>query len=420
MTFCWTRRLAAALLLLPFLATAQDAGKEEEDLQWALAESGASGVDLMRALENYLAKYPKTARRDEIEHAIAKAALEAGDQRRLIQYGERVLARDPDDLQILERVTRALLSADGKEAATRALAYAKRYEEGVRKIAKQPPPTAFGPARWSEEVDRGLGRAFVLEARATGNLGQLEPAIALARKSFETYPTAEAAREIARWLARNNQNEEAVRRYADAFTIPDSRTRDSDRAADRARMAEIWRKLKDSETGLGDVILEAYDRNVALLAARRLKLNQLDPNAQAARPIDFTLTSIGGEKLALSSLKGKVIVLDFWATWCGPCRVQHPLLEKIKKSFADRSDVVFLSVNTDEERTPVPEFLRENNWDAASVYYDEGLAGVLKLDSIPITMVLDRKGEIASRMNFIPERFVEMLTTRIQEALKAE
>jgi len=98
--------------------------------------------------------------------------------------------------------------------------------------------------------------------------------------------------------------------------LHDSRfhARDFERASDRAHLGELYLKLKGSETGLGDLVLEAYDRTAALVAGRQSELRQLDPNAHLSDPMQFTLTGLEGGKLALSSLRGKVVVLDFWAT----------------------------------------------------------------------------------------------------------
>jgi len=91
----------------------------------------------------------------------------------------------------------------------------------------------------------------------------------------------------------------------------------------------------------------------------------------------------------------------------------------VKQRFHDSPDVVFLSVNTDDERELVAPFLKENHWDQRQVYFEDGLARVLAITSMPTTIVLDRHGQVISRMNgFVPERFVDMLTDRIKDALK--
>jgi len=393
---------------------------EERELGQALAEAGSSVVDFIRVAESHLAKYPQSARRAELERALARAAIDARDEPRTILYGERVLARDPDDLELLERVAQALLAGESpdQERCRRALDYARRLEEGLRDAGKEPLSSRTGAGKWREELDRSQSRALLLEARATGHLGKPTEGAALARRAYGAYPSVEPAREAARWLAAAGDLDGAVRHLAEAFSIQDARATPADRAAIRVRMGELYRKLKGSEAGLGDLVLEAYDRANALLAERRLRLRQLDPNLQVTNPADFTLSGLDGEKLSLASLRGKVLVLDFWATWCGPCRVQHPLYQQVKRRFKDRPEVVFLSINTDEDRDGVPEFLEENGWDKR-VFFEDGLAALLRVSSIPTTILIGKQGQIASRMNgFIPERFVDMLSERIQEALR--
>jgi len=425
-------RILAALLLFGSLAwpqTPPPAGAnkgagdqdEQQQLSLALGEAGTSPVDYIRALEKHLEKFPNSARKNDIERALVKAAIEAKDDRRIIEYGERVLAREADDAQILEKVIRSLLISNAKDTSERALRYARHYEELLGQTRIQNPPGHLSQTQWHEEVDKGLGRAIACEARATGNLGRIDEAIALARRGYETYPSAESAREIGRWLAAGGKDAEAIEYYAAAFAIADSRNTEGDRAKDRAQVGDIYRKIHGSEKGLGDVILEAYDRTSGELAARRLRLHQNDPNTQAKNIEEFTLSGVDGHKLRIASLQGKAVVFDFWATWCGPCRAQHPLYEQVKQRFHDSADVVFLSINTDEERDAVAPFLKEIQWDQQEMYYEDGLSRILGITSIPTTIVLDRRGEVVSRMNgFLPERFVDMLSDRIRDALKTE
>jgi len=408
------------LVLMTALVWAQrpTADAEDKALNDALAEAGNSQIDFVRALENHLAHYPNSPKKPEIERALVKAAIELKDDKRIVLYGERVLDREPGDPQILDRVVRALLANDDRDNSQRALQYAIRYVQQVTSLREQAPPAHFSKGDWLIEVDRGVARAVVLEARATGNLGKHEEALALAQKSYQEFPTAEGAREIAKWLIKLGRESEAIPHLADAFTIVDGHNTDAARSQERIRMGELYKKLHGSEKGLGDLILESYDRTTALLAEQKLLARASDPNNQVASLMDFTLDGVNGDQLRLESLKGKTIIFDFWATWCGPCRVQHPLYEQVKQRFKDDPGVTFLSINTDEERELVAQFLRENHWSNA-VYFENGLSRMLKITSIPTTIIVDRHGEIASRMNgFAPERFVDLLTERIQQTLK--
>jgi thiol-disulfide isomerase/thioredoxin len=182
-------------------------------------------------------------------------------------------------------------------------------------------------------------------------------------------------------------------------------------------MGELYRQAKGSENGLGDLVLQAYDRNVALIHTRELGMRESDPNAQLTDPMEFTLSGLDGRKLSMASLKGKVVVFDFWATWCEPCRGQHPLYEQVKQRFKDNSDVVFLSIDTDEDREPVRRFLEEEKW-LDQVYFEDGLSRALRITYIPTTIIIEKGGQVFSRMNgYAPERFVEVLTGRIREAV---
>ena len=181
----------------------------------------------------------------------------------------------------------------------------------------------------------------------------------------------------------------------------------------------MYGKIHHHEKGLGDLILAAYDRTSVLTEERQKRLVALDPNLAATDPLQFRLTSLDGKTLTLAELKGSVVIFDFWATWCQPCRAQHPLYEQVKERFRGRHDVVFLSIATDEDRTLVAPFLDQQKW-SKTVYFDDGLQRLLQVTSIPTTVLFDKQGHVASRMNgFLPDKFVDQLTERIQSALSA-
>ena len=232
------------------------------------------------------------------------------------------------------------------------------------------------------------------------------------------YPEEASAREWAEALEREGRHEDAVKEMAAAFAIPDSRVTQEDRTTDRRVLGEMYRKLHNgSEAGLGDVVLEAYDRTAAILEKRHKDLYALDPNYGITDPAKFVLDGLDGNRLPLASLKGKVLILDFWATWCGPCRAQHPLYEEVRKRFEDRDDVVLLSIDADEDHNVVSPFLETVQWSRA-VYFETGLARALQVADIPTTIILDKEGHLARRMNgFLPDRFVEQLTEHIRDIL---
>lgn len=416
------RFLLTAFLLAALTLRAQQPGlspDEEFQLRKAVTEAGNSPVDIIRALERHLEKFPETPKRKEIYRALAKGAMETKDDKRMVRYGELVLQNDPSDLQVLERTTRSLLVLGGKENAAKALGYAKRYEEGIRQFIQNNPATGRDAAKIQDDVDRGLAVAYLLQSRAGSVMGRWDEAAEAAGKSFQVFPAEAAAREMALAFEKLGKLEEALPHFADALMIPDVHATDSDRAFDRARLGELYQKLKGSEKGLGDLVLAAWDRTTALVQQRKLALRALDPNSEVGSALDFTISNLEGGKLAMTSLRGKVVVMDFWATWCTPCRAQHPLYEQVKKKFERRDDVVFLAISTDEEHEVVKPFLEAQKWPGTNVYFDDGLGRFLKVSSIPSTIIFNKQGQLASRMDgYLPDRFVDMLTERIDSTLK--
>jgi len=109
---------------------------------------------------------------------------------------------------------------------------------------------------------------------------------------------------------------------------------------------------------------------------------------------DFTLKSLSGENVKLSDLKGKIIMLNFWASWCGPCRQEMPILDEIYSMYKEKG-FELLGVNLDEdlderdaflEKTPVNfPILDDSEYTVAELY---------KNHAMPSTYFIDRKGNL--------------------------
>lgn len=399
----------------PTVAPPSPEDAERQQINKLIVEANHSPLDVIAALEKHLRTHPDSGLRPEIEQLLAKESAEAKDSRRTILYGVPTLAKTPNDAQLLDRVTFSLLSVGGRENAQKALEFAKKFEDYIVHI---PVPRGADAVRNQEDHDKALERALLYQSRAFTLLGSGGDARIKAELAFMAYPEANSAREWAEALDRDGRHEDAVKQMAAAFAIPDGAATQEDRALDRRALGEMYRKLHNgSDAGLGDVVLDAYDRTNSILEKRHKELMALDPNYGIADPSRFVLDGLDGNHLPLASLKGKVLILDFWATWCGPCRAQHPLYEQVRKRFEDRDDVLFLSIDADDERNLVSPFLEAQKWSRA-VYFETGLSRLLQVANIPTTIILDKDGQLARRMNgFLPDRFVDQLTEHIRDIL---
>lgn len=102
-----------------------------------------------------------------------------------------------------------------------------------------------------------------------------------------------------------------------------------------------------------------------------------------------------GASLDLASLKGEVVVLHFWATWCPPCRAEFPEFAKYATSEEGQKGVVVVPVSVDNSSAPVGKFLAGIKG-SFPVYMDSGnLASDLGVSAIPTTIILDKKGRVA-------------------------
>ena len=117
--------------------------------------------------------------------------------------------------------------------------------------------------------------------------------------------------------------------------------------------------------------------------------------ATASEPApDFTLETLDGAQLSLASLRGKPVLVDFWATWCGPCEETIPVLIEFQRKYADRVHV--LGVSVDWERELVAPYAREMGMNYPVLYGDDALAIDYGAPGFPTLFVVDAQGRIAS------------------------
>jgi peroxiredoxin len=112
---------------------------------------------------------------------------------------------------------------------------------------------------------------------------------------------------------------------------------------------------------------------------------------------DFTLETTEGKQVSLSDYRGKIVFLNFWATWCPPCRREMPAMEKLYQKFKDQ-DFVMLAVDLQEKLEKVIKFMRDNKLNFPVLIDSEGKAGSkYGIRSIPTTFLVDKHGKIIGR-----------------------
>jgi len=114
---------------------------------------------------------------------------------------------------------------------------------------------------------------------------------------------------------------------------------------------------------------------------------------------DFYLEGLHGEKVHLNALKGKIIFLNFWATWCGPCKEEMPSMEALHQRYKER-DFVFLTISVDyggPER--VRKFIEKHHYRFPVLLDPTGKTlDLFEVNKIPATLILDKKGKMIGRV----------------------
>lgn len=163
----------------------------------------------------------------------------------------------------------------------------------------------------------------------------------------------------------------------------------------RERLPVVYRRL-GRPVDISAILKEAERLYLSRLSASRTDEEEMKMllATRTHRPApEFRVTTLGKKEIRLADLKGKVVVLNFWATWCGPCVEEMPHFEKAVDKYKGIADVVFLAVSTDENRAVVRPFIQKKGY-RMMVAYDEGAAEALTVRGIPATFIIDRSGVI--------------------------
>jgi cytochrome c biogenesis protein CcmG, thiol:disulfide interchange protein DsbE len=118
------------------------------------------------------------------------------------------------------------------------------------------------------------------------------------------------------------------------------------------------------------------------------------PEKRPAAP-DFSLRDLKGDVVSLAQFRGKVVFLDFWATWCPPCRMSMPSVQKLQKDYADRGFQV-LGLSVDEDTSGVANFIQRMGISYPILLVNNsGVDGQYGISAVPSFLLIDKKGRVA-------------------------
>lgn len=142
---------------------------------------------------------------------------------------------------------------------------------------------------------------------------------------------------------------------------------------------------------------------------------------QATEAADFTLKSLTGEEVTLSSLRGKIVIVNLWATWCPPCRQEMPHMQKFYEKHQEEVEILAVNLTSEDYGTEkVAEFVSEFSLTFPVLLDQTGEIGKLyEVYTIPTSYIIDKEGMIFQKIiGPMDEEYMEQLITALNETEK--
>jgi thiol-disulfide isomerase/thioredoxin len=318
-------------------------------------DNEADALEQIQKIEALLKLNPNTANKKFLHGRLLVLSVEAQDTARAVRYGELLLTVDPNWASTLARLAQ-VYSGQTKKNLPKALEYSGRAMELTKEFRPAQRPADMEERTFNQVMPESRQkeyyqelRSIVLNSRAfvLAETGKTQEAETLLRESIALRPGEEAYLQVEKILRKLGRNEEA------------------DKAA--AEGANFWR-------------------------------NKIKAGFKSEPLKDFELTTIKGEKVKLSALKGKVVMLNYWATWCEPCIKEMPLLVELYDKYRSQGlEILAISVDVPEDRPKIPSFVEKTRMNFP-VLYDENSAQAYGVSSYPTLIFVDREGNARYRL----------------------
>jgi thiol-disulfide isomerase/thioredoxin len=320
-----------------------------------------------------------------IRATVFEAVAETGDINRARQYG---IPNATGTALAGENNTLAWQAALKGQSLQEATALSKASLDTLKAVeaADRERPGYFTPAQWKKNLDGLYGMYADTYAYLLDKQGDDKAAVqyeTLAIRSMDD-PETDVVAHYTTFL----EKVEAPSKVLDTLKAYILKGKED------STMDAQYKRLYKGPGTADDALAALNTKAKANKEAEMVRTILHDPAAH------FTLTDLQGNKISLDSLKGKTVVLDFWATWCGPCKASFPAMQQLVTKYKDDKNVVFLFVDTWEHSTDtkqttkdVGDFIKNNSYSFHVLMdLDDKVVGQYKVEGIPTKFVIDGNG----------------------------
>jgi peroxiredoxin/outer membrane lipoprotein-sorting protein len=238
-----------------------------------------------------------------------------------------------------------------------------------------------------ESIDEGVTTARMLREEAL-DLGQEKiNCVVIEIEASKHHEEGEATQKRTYWIDKTSN----LVRKAESENRFQPESKEEATVLNTEKIFSVFKTLEP----IDDEIFKFLPPSGAKEVAEFLEPSQRAENPYGKEAPDFTLKTFKGATVQMKKLRGKVVLLSFWASWCGPCRHEMPVIEKLSHQYRDQGFLVF-GVN-DEDRDTIQDYIKENGYSFPTLVDEEQEAMKLyHVGAIPTTVVIDREGKIAS------------------------
>lgn len=369
----------------------EDKFPESEFVQKEKYQNFSKETDIkkkLKMLKEFEAAYPKSKYLPNFYDLMAVNYFQKKNFKDLKDFLESNVDK-PTTYRFYSVATKMLDNANSAEIA---LAIAKLGVHRAGREVDNPTdkkPNSQSEQEWKEDRQYMYGENLYAYGKALFNLGKVKEAEDPIKKSkdFTKGKDADVNQLFAKVMVANGENDAAMKEIENYIK----------QGTATPEMKELLKSIYIKKNGSTD----GFDSYVAQFEsdAKQMLVAKLEKEIIKQPAPDFTLPDIDGKKVSLNSLKGKTVVVDFWATWCGPCKDSFPGMQKAVEQYKDNKNVLFLFINSwenaDDKLENAKKFLSDYNYpfhvllDSTNKVIED-----YKVSGIPTKFVIDKDGNI--------------------------